>query len=79
MHHFPRTRAHQIGRASNLTAGFASEMPKRDVHSKGACYWAWGTRAKQAYTCGNAQARARAEKRLDRQIAAIYASGYKKK
>lgn len=54
-------------------------MPKKDVRRDGACWVQWGARAKQTYTCGNAQSRARAEKRLDRQIAAIYASGYRKK
>lgn len=62
-----------------MTAWLAGQMPKKDVRRDGACWVQWGARAKQTYTCGNAQSRARAERRLDRQIAAIYASGYKKK
>lgn len=53
-------------------------MPKKDVHRGGACYWQFGQGAKQPYRCGDPQSRRRAETRINRQIAAIYASGYKK-
>ncbi len=54
-------------------------MPKKDVRRGGACQWQWGSKMSQPYVCGNARSRAIAETKIDRRIAAVYASGYKKK
>lgn len=51
-------------------------MPKRTGKDKKGCYIAWGS-LKQYYTCGSDESKARAESRLNKQIQAVYASGYK--